>query len=318
MLGVIAHVTRAAPRNAPSRTLGNASNTMLQLTHFAAAALLVASARASPCAATHSLHADGSISAGFSADSPHTPLCAGTTAAPRPLGAGATGATYSLWHAPAVAALNEVAEKGGAQLTIEDLIRARGSLMLADVYDKWNVTIEDALYYQQFPASGPYCMYRHRDGETGLLPDCAGISATAARHADMLTKVGVDFIALDATNLCTPSDQVEVIQTRPMQVVFEEFAALRAAGTTTPAIAPWWPLRAECTMHPVVLALYNDPRYEGLVQRDGSGKKVWFTPAGPDPTLVATVESNGGRNDIVVIQMWANFAKNEYDEGVCK
>lgn len=266
------------------------------------------------CSATHTLSVDGTISSGFSQNG--VPLCGAAAAAPRPLGTGALGATYSLWHSPAVAALNEVVQRGGQMLSIEDLIRSRGALNMSDVYDKWGVNDEDALYYQSMPATGPYCLYRARPNETGLLPDCDDIPETAARHAQMLTDAGVDFIALDATNLCTPSNEIEEIQTRPMEVIFEEFAALRAKGTPTPAISAWWRLVSGCTLHTAVLALYNNPLYDQLVARNSDGRKVFFTPASPDPALVALVESNGGRNDIVVITMWANFAKSMYSQGV--
>lgn len=281
---------------------------------FLAGALSACSAASLAC--SHTLSLNGSISGGGSHNG--VPLCisTATAAAPRPLGMGALGATYSLWHSPAVAALNEVAQKGGAMLSVEDLIRSRGALNLSDVYDRWGVNNEDALYYQSFPASGPYCLYRARANETGLLPDCENIPETAARHAGMLTDAGVDFIALDATNLCTPSNEIDEIQTRPMEVVFEEFAALRAKGTPTPAISAWWRLVTGCTLHTAVLALYNNPLYDALVTRNKDGRKVFFTPASPDPAIVALVESNGGRNDIVVIQMWANFAKSEYSQGV--
>lgn len=284
----------------------------------AATKTTTSSSSCAPSSATHTLSLDGIISKGWT-NQDGIPVCAGVSSitTPRPLGSGATGVTLSVWHSPAVAALNEVKAKGGPALSIEDVIRSRGALSMSEVYDKWGVNDEDALYYQSFPAAGPYCMYRHRPNETGLLPDCENITETATRHAAVFTAAGIDFVALDATNLCTPSDQIEVIQTRPIQVLFEEWAALRAAGLNTPAIAPWWRITTGCTLHTVILSLYNDPRYESLILRDGvSGKKIWYSPADPDPTIIQFIESNGGRNDITIITMWANFAENEYDEGV--
>jgi len=275
-------------------------------------ALLAASAGAAP-PPSHALSASGAIfaRAPLAGEAPLTTRAP----APRALGAGAVGATYSIWHAPAVAALARVAAAGGPRLSVEDVIRARGALGLRDVYDRWNVTSEDALYFQNFPAAGPYCLYRARAGEPGLLPDCAGIPATAARHAAALLEAGVDFVAADATNLCTPSDQADAIQTRPLEVLFEEWAALRAAGTPTPAISPWWPLRAGCSLQGAVLRLFNNATTGALLTRDARGRKVWFTPAGADADLVAAVEANGGRNDIVVQEMWANFAFANYSQG---
>lgn len=240
-------------------------------------------------------------------------LLTSALAAPHIIGAGTVGATYSLWHAPAVAALGEVRAAGGAALSVEDLIRSRGALGLRDVYDKHNVSDEDALYFQNFPAAGPYCLYRRRAGEAGLLPDCEGIPTTAARHAAMLLEAGVDFVAADATNLCTPSDQADAIQTRPLEVLFEEWAALRAAGTPTPDVTAWWPLRPGCVLQDAVLRLFNNATTAALIPRDAAGRLVWFTPDGYDAALVAAVEANGGRNNIVVQPMWANFAPAEYN-----
>ncbi len=58
-----------------------------------------------------------------------------------------------------------------------------------------------------------------------------------------------------------------------------------------------------CRWQPVV---YKDP---------ASGKMVFFTTysgANPDPSLVAAVESNGGRNNVMVVPMWAEFDVSNY------
>jgi hypothetical protein len=149
-----------------------------------------------------------------------------------------------------------------------------------------------------------------------VLPDCDNIAATVGQQAAWFAAAGVDFVTADGTNLCTPSPFADAIQTRPMEVLFEEFGALRARNLSTPAIAAWQRLVAGCTLHAQVLAIYNDPVHAPLVLRGGAaGKKVFFVPDAPDPALVAEVEANGGRNDVVVQEMWALFAAEAYSEG---
>ena len=41
---------------------------------------------------------------------------------------------------------------------------------------------------------------------------------------------------------------------------------------------------------------------------------MFFTPSNPDPAVVAKIESNGGRNDVVVVVMWANDEKGTVGE----
>jgi hypothetical protein len=48
-----------------------------------------------------------------------------------------------------------------------------------------------------------------------------------------------------------------------------------------------------------------------------SGKLVVFVPdtGSNDPTIIAALESNGGRNNVLVQGMWAEFAPSEYAQG---
>ncbi len=74
----------------------------------------------------------------------------------------------------------------------------------------------------------------------------------------MMMTQGVDYVNVDATNLPQVSHpQADVIQIRPVEVLFDEWARLRAAGVRTPAIAMWptIPTGADCFRR--YLALYN-------------------------------------------------------------
>ena len=67
----------------------------------------------------------------------------------------------------------------------------------------------------------------------------SGISATLARHAEMLTGAGIDFIVADSTNAQSTGAMADALQLRPWEVVAEEWLALRKQGTPTPKIAIW-------------------------------------------------------------------------------
>ena len=61
---------------------------------------------------------------------------------------------------------------------------------------------------------------------------------------------------------------------------------------------------------------YNNPKFEAIIHRpfDAHGKKLLmlpnsYTPAYNNASFVALLESNGGRNDIKVISMWAMIAQ---------
>jgi len=218
------------------------------------------------------------------------------------------GLLYEGWHAPAVTALNNVSALNGSLLSVEDVIASNGSLSLFDMLDKYGQrSTAQAFFYQERPADGFYCIYRARPGEAGIVPDCTGINATLQRHATQLTSAGIQYVTVDATNLGTPSSLADLIQVRPGEVLLEEWAALRAAGVPTPAVAAWQRADTGSTLWQGWLDLYNNGSYSGLILRDpsGSGRKVLFVPENPDPAVVAAIESNGGRGDVVVQVMWA-------------
>jgi hypothetical protein len=230
------------------------------------------------------------------------------------------GVLYEGWHVYATNASNIVESiTGSPALTVEDVIRSNGTLSLSDIWDKYNITSDQtqSFFWHTTPVLGKYCLYRKRWNESvGILPDCANIQETVLQHALWFNNAGVDFLTADGTNLCTPSDFADAIQTRPMEVLFEEFSRLRGQGIRTPAIAAWQRLVSGCTLHSQILDIYNNATFDSIVYRDpASGKKVFFVPDSPDQSLIEIVESNGGRNDILVQEMWALFANGTYDSG---
>lgn len=228
------------------------------------------------------------------------------------------GMFYLVWHAPAATAMRTIASKGSSPLTVEDVIRSDGAAQLSDVLDKWGVA-GDAMsfYYNARPKLGFYCIYRARTGEPGVVPDCPNIETTLATHAQQLIDAGIDHVVIDATNLTGLDSAGQVLQLRPTEVLFEEWAKLRAAGKKTPQIAVWHAIPSGSTQWTGYQKLYSDPKYDGLVLHDEkSGKKVFFVvdppDAGrvPDPTVLASIASNGGKNDVVVQKMWT-LAKSD-------
>lgn len=221
------------------------------------------------------------------------------------------GMFYLVWHAPAATAMQTIASKGGTQLTIEDVIRSNGAHSYSDIYEKYGVEGDAmALYWNVRPKLGFYCIYRARPGETGWVPDCPNIETTLATHAAQLIAAGVDHVVVDGTNLTGTDRAGDLLQLRPTEVLFEEWAKLRAAGKKTPQIAVWNAVPAGATQWSKLLSLYQNPAYDGLVLHDKkTKKKVFFLvdsadARAPDPTIVAAIRSNGGKNDVETQGMW--------------
>lgn len=188
------------------------------------------------------------------------------------------------------------------------MIESDGNLTLDDVF---TVGPPSDIFNVQ-PALGFYCLYRSRPGQEAPVPDCANASATAAAHAAMLTSTGIDYVAVDVTNWPTADvgGATDVSVLRPTEVLFEEWASLRAVGMPTPSIAVWPCSPAGGTTWTYLLdTLYNNATYDNLIWRF-NGKKAVFVPYTQtcfDAGTVSAIEANGGRNDVVVIPMWALF-----------
>jgi hypothetical protein len=221
------------------------------------------------------------------------------------------GMFYLVWHAAAATAQAAIQAEGGTPLTVEDVIRSNGALTLSDIYEKWGLeSTAYSLYYQTHPNLGFYCIYRARPNETGIVPDCPNITTTLTTHAAELIAANVDYVVVDETNLTDMSPEGDLLQLRPTEVLFEEWAALRAAGKKTPQIAVWNAVPTGSTQWQGHLALYANPAYDSMVMRDKkTGKKIFFVvdsgdSRAPDPAILQQIESDNGANDIVIQRMW--------------
>jgi hypothetical protein len=219
------------------------------------------------------------------------------------------------WHAPAHAAVQKIREDGLTVVTVEDVLRSGGGLLLSQVLPPAYAGLGGSFNYQATPQGGPYCFYRHRPGEeTPPYPDCPDITTHARRHATLLVEAGIDYVVMDATNLHVLDGFSDAIQLRPFEVLAEEWSALRRAGVRTPDLAIWQSVPTGANLQERFLDVYNHPDHDRLVPRDPrTGKKVFFyvDPPDhgrfPDPALLASIASNGGRDDVVTVPMWAYY-----------
>lgn len=218
------------------------------------------------------------------------------------------GMFYLVWHAPPATAMRAIAAKGQPTVTVEDVLRSGGSKKLSDVLQSSGLE-GDAMsfHYQVRPKLGFYCLYRARAGETGHVPDCPDIEKTAATHAAQLVAAGVDHVVLDATNLSGMDRAGDLLQLRPTEVLFEEWAKLRKKGIKTPQIAVWHAIPSGSTQWKGYEALYENPDYDGLVLRDKkSGKKVFLVVDPPDSGRFpdASILSSLSADGFLVQRMW--------------
>ena len=227
------------------------------------------------------------------------------------------GVLYEVWHSTAAHAMARVKAAGAAQLTTELVIQSAGALSLDDVYVRHNISAD---IYNAQPQLGYYCLWRSAS-PTSPLPNCTNISGVAAAHAALLVSAGIDYIAIDQTNWPMVDDEgpTDIAILTPTRTLFEEWAALRAAGVATPQIAVWPCSPTNSTTWAYMLdEFYNNAAYADLVYSQ-AGKKVVFVPyAGANcysASERAKIEANGGRHDVVTIPMWALFGPAAYAEG---
>ena len=232
------------------------------------------------------------------------------------------GILYEIWHTRASSAMRDVRAKGLPQLTTELVIQSQSSATPYSLDDVYRGVAADI--YGAQPQLGFYCLWRARAGDPAPSPplaDCANISTTAAAHAAMLISAGFDYVAADVTNwplAGAPGGDTDVTVLRPLQVLFEEWSALRARGIATPKIAAWPCSPANSTTWRWLLqTLYANASYADLVYTQG-GKQVIFLPkAGPncyDEDEAALIRANGGLNNVVTIPMWALFGAQAQKE----
>ncbi len=92
---------------------------------------------------------------------------------------------------------------------------------------------------------------------------------------------------------------------------------LRKSGIKTPQLSIWpcSPRGASpATWKYLVDKFYNNETYSDLLYKM-DGKKVVFLPYNPtcyDPGVEAEIQSNGGKNDITTVKMWALFGQPYY------
>jgi hypothetical protein len=224
------------------------------------------------------------------------------------------GMFYLVWHAPAAAAMDAILSQNGTPLNLEQVIRSNGAAKYADVYEKWGVEGKAvSLYWMAKPKLGYYCIYRARPNETGAVPDCKNIGATLGTHAAQLVGAGIDHVVIDATNLIdVDPGGGDLLQRRPIEVLFEEWAKLRAQGKKTPQIAVWNAIPPSAVQWQSYLALYQKPEYDGLILHDAkTKKKVFFAvdsqdARAPDPAKIAAFQNAG----IEVQRMWTIASTN--------
>ena len=232
------------------------------------------------------------------------------------------GILYSTWHAPLGAfAMQDCAKKAKAEnstcptteYVIQNSNAGNDSIRIKKLSSSYNVT----------PKKGFYCIYRKRpDDKNPPLPDCANITETLTQHAKELLSAGIDFVALDATNLDQwPDEHSDTIQLRPTEVLFEEWAKLRQSGVNTPKIVVWNLARNTSVLWKQYLdRLYNNPNYQDLLLfNKRTGKKIFMVvdsaSKAPSQDVLSAIESNGGHNDIDIIKAWALLPPSKYMSG---
>ena len=232
------------------------------------------------------------------------------------------GIMYEGWHAPACQAL--LVNTITSPISIEQVIRNMSTLTVEEAEDQYNGQ-SFAFTYHTIPENGPYCIYKKRPNETeGYVPDCLNITGTLTMHANMLMEAGIDYVVADATNLPSPGPmqppacpdcQGDLLQLRPIEVLFEEWALLRSQGVQTPQIAVWQTIAGPDPTEwwYMLQRLYLNASYADLIMTDAAtGKPVFFIPSQPeDPSLITEIESYG----VVVIQIWANLSPAQFASG---
>ena len=131
-------------------------------------------------------------------------------------------------------------------------------------------------------------------------------------------RTGIDVVVPDTTNLRQANDVVnDELNSRPVEVLAEELASLRAQGMATPQLAPWTVAAANTTVYESLLRIMNTPTVAPLFLREAAGaaRAVFLVhgdaPLRADPNTVKAIERNYGFNNISVIEMWANISPDD-------
>ena len=214
---------------------------------------------------------------------------------------------------------------------METAIRSKNEITIHDLREAWawtqqesktNASIKPVLqassYYHERPAQlGYYCLFYNRPGQH-LTADCPNVSQILTEHAHMLYSSGIDFIALDDTNLDgAPEDAYsDILQLRPAEIIFSEWHALRnASGTRTPDVVTC--NKANAIEWKSYLALYDEYSDMVLTVPDASDgnklKKVFFVPqnSGLNQSVVDLIADDFGKKDVLVQGMWGGGGMSE-------
>jgi hypothetical protein len=252
---------------------------------------------------------------------PKPGVCVGTTCYEYPKKR--VGIRYLAWHAFAGDGLQQ--HPTAQRRTVEDVIRS-ASPSFFDILPTPSLRAQAySFHYQARPTVGFYCLYRKRPAEAAyaepnFVPDCPNITQTTGGHAS-IWNVGADFIYLDLTTIPEMGPFADVLGVRPLEVLLEEWVALRAAGTMTPQVAAWLPAPDKVAGKPLtyeaVLKIYNTPTFADLILRDSAGRKVMFLL--DDSTTDAgrtIIEQNGGANDVVGVRLGGPLGQPKLSAGV--
>lgn len=231
------------------------------------------------------------------------------------------GIFYLAWHAYAADAQARL--DAASQRTVEDIIRGAPSLQFSDML--WDAGLYDeamAFHWHQRPQLGFYCLYRPRDGESAPAEPngaatCPNISAVAASHATTLWDAEIDFVYVDLTNVPGYSDFTDVLGVRPLEVLFEEWGALRRAGVPTPQIAAWVPAVAytDGTVPTLrkVLDAYDAADPDLVLVDERTGQRVVFIVSHlADESVMDEARARG----VLPVKMWGNLDDASLAAGV--
>ncbi len=245
------------------------------------------------------------------------------------------GMHYAVWHWPAWSYMHESVQSGLPALSVETVLRSRqedGSATgvgytFAQMHAGRIAADEGDFYYQYDPQPGFYCIYHRRSAGAvnynpahegtyghGAKPDCPTYKSILKQHAQQLNLLGVDFVFVDLTHHFGDDIITDATQTRPLEVLLEQWQGLRSQGQPTPGVVPWQrlppmparPSDGQTYAVQRVLNLYNDAAYAGAIMRDAaSGKKIFLYRGNENTDAVwpAFIASNGGRNDVVAVPM---------------
>jgi hypothetical protein len=238
------------------------------------------------------------------------------------------GIFYHAWHAYASDAIRQ--RPPAERYTIETSVRDDARTPFGMLHAHGLAGEAGNFHYHVEPTLGFYCLYRERPGEAPYpgvhaITPCPNIAEVAEAHARLLWDAGVDFVFVDLTNLPTMSPFADVLGLRPLEVLAEEWAALRARGVMTPQLAAWLPLApvaaGETPMWQAVLvSVYARPELDALILRDArSGRKVLFGVENAglplDPASVRAAQLHGGRDDVLVAPLWGLATSDELAGG---